>query len=418
MVRTSGQSPRAFAAFLLVLQSLSLVSCASPLVLATDWDPRVIPAVKFVEKTYGRPFRTPVQVRFLDDAAFDRLTGISGGSYTRSHPIEAMLGIAEVDEETAFGESGSGTILAGLYQHTGKSLLVRGTKITEENMPTVVHELTHAMQDQYFSLTSLDGIGEDREIATLAVIEGDAVWVENRYRISRMQERADSESDTGAANEEAGEDTAGDATEPPELSEEERQFLAATGTAAFDFWASLMPYSTGWLYMELVHAAGGVAARDETMKAALNRRISTLDVMMLRVQKFSEPTPAPATSEEEPRQYIGAFRWFALLLGLNEDPRVVLDQVVTETSDASSPCATQIFRLGNSEASERLATALKPWMERNAVSPTQDEDLSLNWCLNTVVEDPSFTIEQLLAALDKDQYEAADLAYESLGYGG
>lgn len=106
-----------------------------------------------------------------------------------------------------------------------------------------------------------------------------------------------------------------------------------------------------------------------------------------------------------------------MLLGLNEDPRVVLDQVVTETSDASSPCATQIFRLGNSEASERLATALKPWMERNAVSPTQDEDLSLNWCLNTVIEDPSFTIEQL-AALDKDQYEVADLAYESLGYGG
>jgi len=54
---------------------------------------------------------------------------------------------------------------------------------------TLAHELTHALQDQYFNLASLDRItdNDDRELAMRAVVEGDATYTGLSYTFAGMQ---------------------------------------------------------------------------------------------------------------------------------------------------------------------------------------------------------------------------------------
>ena len=79
----------------------------------------------------------------------------------------------------------TGTI--GYYDQEKQELFVRGTDLDDvEVRVTLVHELTHALQDQHFDLTGLDrrveSSGED--FALTALVEGDATSVEDDYLFS------------------------------------------------------------------------------------------------------------------------------------------------------------------------------------------------------------------------------------------
>ena len=75
--------------------------------------------------------------------------------------------------------------VVGLYVDDKKTVFVRGTAMTPYVRVTLAHELTHALQDQYFDLQKLDANVKDGDgDALTALVEGDAVRDQNLYEQS------------------------------------------------------------------------------------------------------------------------------------------------------------------------------------------------------------------------------------------
>ena len=156
----------------------------------TTWDPRVLDIVQFVERRRGLKFKHPVPMEFLDDATFDKKVTTSGSpSVGQQNELNDTLGTLRAvglaegspDLQAADNKLASNAIL-GLYSPHDKGVLVRGSKLTVDVRVVLAHELTHALQDQYFGLGRLandSGSGEDTGFRALA--EADAVRVENSY---------------------------------------------------------------------------------------------------------------------------------------------------------------------------------------------------------------------------------------------
>jgi hypothetical protein len=73
--------------------------------------------------------------------------------------------------------------IVGVYLPATKELVVRGTEVTPYTRSVLVHELTHALQDQHFNLQRPDLEGRDDEAAQsfTALVEGDATRIQRAY---------------------------------------------------------------------------------------------------------------------------------------------------------------------------------------------------------------------------------------------
>lgn len=155
------------------------------------WDPRLATLVDFVEAQKGAPFEHPVHVDFLDAEAFDATLEVADTDLT---PEEldgladgaAMLrafGLAEgdIDLLEAFNKVETGGTLA-YYDSEADRVTIDGTDIDPAIATTVVHELTHAWQDQHYGLDRWDDLeSAAEEEAFRAIVEGDATRVEEAY---------------------------------------------------------------------------------------------------------------------------------------------------------------------------------------------------------------------------------------------
>lgn len=154
-----------------------------------EWDPRVLPLVEFVEEERGYSFDHPVFVEFLTPEEY-RAESTQGDSLTDEdreyYDVQARffrsLGLVGGDVDLAAEQdeiSDSGTL--ALYSPYERTVYVRGVELTPSLRVTLVHELTHALQDQVFNLdfgrTDTDG----EAFALRALAEGDAIRVENAY---------------------------------------------------------------------------------------------------------------------------------------------------------------------------------------------------------------------------------------------
>ncbi len=79
----------------------------------------------------------------------------------------------------------------GLYDDKGKRLLMRSDLPLTPNLRRTIlsHELTHALQDQNFDLTTLpfrDKDNDDLALANIALIEGDAMLVTQKYYLKNL----------------------------------------------------------------------------------------------------------------------------------------------------------------------------------------------------------------------------------------
>ena len=141
----------------------------------------------FVEATRGLRFREPVDVSVVGDAAFRRF--LSGGRPTEQSDVEVANGVLRAlgllpaaDRQGPGGELDPDTV-AGFYDTETKELVVRGTELTPFVRQVLVHELTHALDDQYFDLDPAF-VDDEAAMAFEALVEGDAVVVESRYLAS------------------------------------------------------------------------------------------------------------------------------------------------------------------------------------------------------------------------------------------
>lgn len=157
------------------------------------WDPRILELVRFVEKSRGLKFDHPIRVEFLDDTAFEKEVVTDDADLTnrdralgRQHSGDLRaLGLVGPDFDFIAAASAlDAQGVVGFYEDDTKKMVVRGQDLDDTDVRvTVVHELTHALQDQHFGLTKLqnatESSGEDFALTTL--VEGDAVWVEEDY---------------------------------------------------------------------------------------------------------------------------------------------------------------------------------------------------------------------------------------------
>ncbi len=156
------------------------------------WDPRVADLVTHIERARDLDFDHPVYVDFLTPAEYtEEVTADEGGlddddraELDRYAGMLRALGVAtgEIDLFTAYNQVSDGGTLA-YYDPIDQRVRVRGTTVTVGLEVTLVHELTHALQDQHFDLERLyeDELPPGAAEAFRGLVEGDAVRIEDTY---------------------------------------------------------------------------------------------------------------------------------------------------------------------------------------------------------------------------------------------
>lgn len=156
-----------------------------------QWDARVVDLVGFVESYGGAPFVHPVYVDFVPEEEFKQeagggnqpLTDEERASADRSAAMFRALGLISGDIDLAAEQQdlhAEGT--AAAYQPSTKRIRVRGTELDLATKGTLVHELTHAWQDQQFDLNRIEDMASSEErTAFRSVAEGHAVNAEDAW---------------------------------------------------------------------------------------------------------------------------------------------------------------------------------------------------------------------------------------------
>ena len=230
------------------------------------WDPRVAKYVKFVEQHRKLKFDHPVRVEFLADAAFVKAFQRDDPKITKQDRAEAeriagelrAVGLIEGPVDLIESERNLGaTDTVGFYDQERKALYVRGTDLTDVDVRiTVVHELTHALQDQHFDLTKLDDAvkTEGEDFALTALIEGDATSIEDDYLFSLPQAEQDAyfagDPDTDATGHEPG-----------------RPVVTSSASRPCSTSSTSGPYVFGSRYIGLLRQAGGEGRVDDAFAA-------------------------------------------------------------------------------------------------------------------------------------------------------
>lgn len=170
-----------------VAVALAAAGCA-PDVPPPTREQQVDQLIAFVEAVRGHRFVTRPQVDFVPDAEFrqhvlDAIEATEPALDVDEVAFKALGWMPPTDDlfekyKIAFG----GTVV-GFYDPATKVLEVRGDELTPYRREVVVHELTHALDDQLFDLnvTMGDGVLSEQQLAFLVGVEGDAVNVQRSY---------------------------------------------------------------------------------------------------------------------------------------------------------------------------------------------------------------------------------------------
>ncbi|MDT0203715.1 hypothetical protein [Nocardioides sp. AE5] len=226
-----------------------------------EWDARVADLIPIVEEHRGLEFKHPVYVDFLPEDEFRAEMTTDEGELTEEDRDEldqftAMLralGLIEADVdlfEQMNALSSEGTL--GFFSFGDKRIRVRGSELTPAVTLTMVHELTHALQDQHFDLAARFDEFDESEDGTASsvfrgVVEGDASRVETAYFDSLT-------ADEQTAIEESEEDEQGDIGE--KLEEIPKVLLVMMGSS----------YALGEPLVTLAFEDGGNEAVDELFR--------------------------------------------------------------------------------------------------------------------------------------------------------
>jgi hypothetical protein len=158
------------------------------------WDARIEPFAKVVEAQRGLTFEHPIYVDFLSVKEFqDKVTSdkddLSGKDRKELAHTEGMMrAVGLLEGKVDLFESSSdlaGAGILGYYSYDDKRIRIRGEKLTPAVQSTLVHELTHALQDQHFDLgtrfKALENGADGASTAYQAMVEGDASRIETDW---------------------------------------------------------------------------------------------------------------------------------------------------------------------------------------------------------------------------------------------
>lgn len=144
----------------------------------------------FVEEQRGLEFDDPVDVELAEDDEFeqrllDDFEAEDEADIRDTERIFRALGFLEGDDDLV--DQLKGVLSAGVvgfYDPETNELVVRGGSPTPYARATIVHELTHALDDQHFELfrPELDEADDETSFAFSTLVEGNAATVEEAYK--------------------------------------------------------------------------------------------------------------------------------------------------------------------------------------------------------------------------------------------
>jgi hypothetical protein len=144
---------------------------------------------RFVVATRHHDFKHAVPVTFLDDRRFRaRLLADAAKDKadieTSAKVLRAVGLLTKGDDLYASVLRFVGDAVVGFYDPKSGDLVLRGTAVTPYVRTTLAHELTHALDDQWFGLDrpALAHSNSEASLAFTSLAEGNAVRVEDAYR--------------------------------------------------------------------------------------------------------------------------------------------------------------------------------------------------------------------------------------------
>ena len=173
----------------------------------------VLPKLElFVEQARGHRFTKPLAVTPLGNKAFvAALIKADGVSKPNADAGASPKGLHLLPPDFDANAPGSYDDIGGFYDSKTKHLYVRSITLNPLAQSIIAHEMTHALDDEYFDLTKIQRAGEnsDQDEAIRSLIEGDARAVENRFNKAlttqrKAQEDAERSALLGAIEAQAG----------------------------------------------------------------------------------------------------------------------------------------------------------------------------------------------------------------------
>lgn len=341
-----------------------------------QWDPRLDDLVSFVERERGLEFDHPVRTDFLTPAKFraqvtndDELTPEDEESLEHVAGLFRALGLVEgeLDLRDATNEL-NGEEIVGLYNPEADRIIIRGDQITPGMRPTLVHELTHALQAQHYDLVP-DHRTSGQDTAFTALVEADAVRVQDAYVASL------DEADRQAVQQEQTEAAAA-----------ELQDVPAILTELFS-----LPYVLGPPFLQAVEAEGGERGIHEAFEAPPTTEEHIIDPASYLGGDTPSKVTAPRLAKGE--KAVGEaddFGMLSLLLVLGE--RLPFSQAWTAAhgwrGDASigfqvdgRDCIRVRTQLDTEPDAEELLVAVRAWAgDRDVTSERRGDVVDFTSC--------------------------------------
>ena len=332
------------------------------------WDPRVKPLADFVAGHRHLAWDHPVTVNFLSAAGYhkaavgdDTSSGGSGGAADKQAAnneagMMRALGLIEgpVDLQAAANTLEDDGTLA-FYSPKTKQAYVRGTSLTPGVRTTLVHELTHALQDQHFDLSALEdaadnGVNRDPE-ALRALVEGDAMRVESQYH-DQLSDADQSEAD----NEQQG------------TSDQQNKVQTQVPPALVDLFGSA--YEFGEPFVQLLAAVKGDSAVDAAFSDPPTAFAQVWDPFVFVNRDHLQPVDpfrAPSGAKTFESGNLGSMAWYEMLIQ-RMPPAIALaavdgwagDQFVSYTS-GKRVCVDARFKGASTADDGEMLSALQVW---------------------------------------------------------
>lgn len=366
-----------------------------------EWDPRVADLAEFVEDARDLEFDHPVYVDFLTDDEYTELTTTdeealddeSRAELDRYAGMLRAMGLAsgEIDLFAAYNQvSDAGTL--AFYDPEDQRVRVRGTEMTVGLEVTLVHELTHALQDQHFDLQRLDSdeLDEGGAVALRALIEGDAVRVEEEYVLEELDE------DQQAAYDE---EYASELEESLEATDEVPAFVSASFG---------VPYALGAPFVQLLLNDGGNSDVDDAFEDPPDTEDDLFDPTSYLADEDEQDVELDLGDDVEVLEdgTFGSPAWH-LLLAERMDPLVAFDATRGWDGDAYATferddrsCVRAVFAGDSDEDEAEMSEALDVWVA--ALPGGQAETLEVDGHPGFEACDPGEDVDMELTERSED----------------
>jgi hypothetical protein len=213
--------------------------------------PAIATVEQQVQTVRGLTYTSPVSVTPLTQAQIDQRLS---KSFDKSYPTDFYARRSQAWGTIGVIPTGSSirdALLAfqtgqvtGFYNSTTKRLVYIGdTQLGLNEHFTLAHELTHAIDDQHFGLSRLDGIAarcdDETFMAALGAVEGDAQFWATQV-VTRFPSEPGGGSETGGS---------------------------LTGVPPFIVQLELWPYTVGMAFIQQLDDAGGTSRVNQAMRS-------------------------------------------------------------------------------------------------------------------------------------------------------